>query len=110
MVAYIVRRLIQTFIVLCLITVICFLLIQIIPGDPASALLGSFATQEQVDALRHELWLDRPVLVQYFHWLGNVLRGDFGTSIMYRESVTSLIAKRLPITIYLGVIAFIVST
>jgi peptide/nickel transport system permease protein len=110
MAAYIVKRLIQTFIVLCLITVICFLLIHIIPGDPASALLGSFATQEQVDALRHELWLDRPVLVQYFHWLGNVLQGDFGTSIMYRESVTSLIAKRLPITVYLGVIAFIVST
>jgi peptide/nickel transport system permease protein len=110
MAAYIVTRLIQTVIVLCLLTVICFLLIQIIPGDPVATLLGSFATQEQIDALRHELWLDRPVLVQYFHWLGNVLQGDFGTSIMYRDSVTSLIAKRLPITIYLGVIAFVLST
>jgi peptide/nickel transport system permease protein len=110
MAAYVVRRLIQTFFVLCLITVICFLLVQIIPGDPAATLLGSFATQEQVVALRHELWLDRPVLVQYFHWVGNVLQGDFGQSIMYREPVVSLIAKRLPITIYLGLIAFIVST
>jgi len=82
MAAYIVRRLIQTFFVLCLITVICFLLIQIIPGDPAAALLGSYATQEQVEDLRYELWLDRPVLVQYFHWVGNVLQGDFGKSIM----------------------------
>lgn len=110
MAAYIIRRLIQTVFVLCIITVICFLLIYMIPGDPVMTILGSQATQAQIDATRHELWLDRPVWVQYVHWVDNVLHGDFGTSIMYQQSVTSLITTRLPITLYLGVIAFIFST
>ncbi len=109
MTAYIIRRLIETVFVLCIITVICFLLIHIIPGDPVTTLLGSQATQEQIEATRHELWLDRPVEVQYLHWVSNVLRGDFGKSIMYQEPVTNLIATRLPITLYLGLIAFIIS-
>ena len=110
MTAYIIRRLIQTIFVICIITLICFSLINIIPGDPVSTMLGAQATQEQIDSVRHELWLDRPLPEQYIHWVGNAIRGDFGISIMYREPVTSLITKRLPITLYLGVLAFIIST
>jgi peptide/nickel transport system permease protein len=110
MTGYIIRRLIQTVFVICIITVLCFSLINIIPGDPVSTMLGSQATQEQIESVRHELWLDRPLPEQYIHWVGNAVRGDFGTSIMYREPVTSLITKRLPITLYLGVLAFIIST
>jgi peptide/nickel transport system permease protein len=110
MTAYIIRRLVQTVFVICIITVLCFSLINIIPGDPVSTMLGSQATQEQIESVRHELWLDRPLPEQYVHWVGNAIRGDFGISIMYREPVTSLITKRLPITIYLGVLAFIIST
>jgi peptide/nickel transport system permease protein len=110
MTGYIIRRLIQTVFVICIITLLCFSLINIIPGDPVSTMLGSQATQEQIESVRHELWLDRPLPEQYLHWVGNAIRGDFGTSIMYREPVTSLITKRLPITIYLSVLAFIIST
>jgi len=110
MVAFFVRRLIQTVIVLVLVSLIAFSLMHIIPGDPALIMLGNEATQAQIDALRQELWLDRPLLAQYGHWLTNVLRGDFGTSIYYHDSVTKLIATRLPITFHLGLIAFILST
>ena len=110
MVAFIVRRLIQTVIVLVLVSLIAFSLMHIIPGDPALIMLGNEATQAQIDDLRQELWLDRPLLAQYGHWLTNVLRGDFGTSIYYHDSVTKLIATRLPITFQLGLIAFILST
>ena len=73
-------------------------------------MLGTEATQEQIDTLRHELWLDRTLIVQYMHWFTNILQGDFGKSITYRESVASLIATRLPVTFHLGLIALILST
>ena len=110
MVAFFVRRLIQTVIVLVLVSLIAFSLLHITPGDPALIMLGNEATQAQIDALRQELWLDRPLLAQYAHWLANVLRGDFGTSIYYHDRVTKLIVTRLPITFHLGLIAFILST
>lgn len=109
MAAYIIQRLLQTVVVLVIVTFICFLLIHIIPGDPVLALLGLDATPEEAKNLRTELWLDRPMMVQYFHWLGNVLQGDLGTSIQYRESVAGMIMKRLPITMYLGILSFIFS-
>ena len=83
--AFIVRRLIQTLIVLFLGTFIAFSLLHIIPGDPVVAMLGAETTQEEIDFLRHELWLDRPFIVQYGHWLVNVLQGNFGKSIVFHE-------------------------
>jgi peptide/nickel transport system permease protein len=108
--AFIFRRLLHTIIVLLLVSIITFSLLHVAPGDPALAILGVEATQTQVDALRHELWLDRSVPVQYLHWLTNILRGDFGISLAYRESVTHLIATRLPVTLHLGLLALIPST
>ena len=110
MLAYIVRRLIQTIFVIFIVSFIAFMIIHLIPGDPIITMLGLEATQEQIDILRAELWLDRPMMVQYGHWLGNVLRGDFGKSIMYREDVSGLIAKRLPISLYLAGCALLIST
>ena len=110
MVAYIIRRLIQTVFVLILVSLIAFSLLHIIPGDPVVTMLGSEATQVQVDALRQELGLDRSLIVQYLHWFVNVLRGNFGKSITYLESITTLIAARLPITFHLGLVALILST
>ena len=80
------------------------------PGDPAVTMLGMDAPQEQIDALRSELWLDRPFVVQYGHWLFNAVQGDLGKSIFYRDSVTSIFATRLPITGYLSLISLIIST
>jgi peptide/nickel transport system permease protein len=106
---YIIIRLIQTLIVLFIITFITFALIQIVPGDPALTILGTNATPEQVNKLRHEMWLDRPLLIQYGHWLDNVFHGNLGESVIFHEEVTELIAKRLPITAYLSILALIIS-
>ena len=80
------------------------------PGDPAAAMLGTNATREEIDALRKELWLDRPFLVQYAHWFSNALHGDLGISIIYREPITDIFAARLPITLYLSFLAFVLCT
>jgi peptide/nickel transport system permease protein len=108
--SYIIRRLLQTVAVLLIVTIVSFMLLHLTPGDPAAAMLGTDATMEQIKALQKELWLDRPVVVQYFHWLFNVVRGDLGISIMYRDPMFEIFAARLPITLYLSTIALIVST
>jgi peptide/nickel transport system permease protein len=106
---YIIRRLIMAVAVIFVITFISFMIMQIVPGDPARVMLGLDAPQELVDNLRKELWLDRPVLAQYVHWIGNVLHGDFGRSVMYQENVKNLWAARLPITLNLSLLAVILS-
>ena len=106
---YIIRRVIMAVIVIFVITFISFMIMQIVPGDPARVMLGMEAPQEQIDALRKELWLDRPVLIQYAHWIGNILRGDFGRSVMYQENVKDLWAARLPITLNLSLLAVVLS-
>jgi peptide/nickel transport system permease protein len=110
MLSFIIRRLIHTVIVLFIVTFITFSILYLMPGDPVMTMLGEEATQAQVDAIRHELWLDRPFIFQYFHWVTNILHGNLGTSIIYRKNVASLISSRLPITLHLGLIAFVVST
>jgi peptide/nickel transport system permease protein len=108
--SYIIRRLIQSLVVLILLTFISFSLIHLIPGDPAVSVLGLEAGQQQIDAVRHELWLDRPFFVQYVHWLSNAIHGDLGRSLYYQESVSALFFKRLPISFQIGLQAFILST
>jgi len=109
LVAFIIRRLILTAVVVIIVSFISFLLIHIMPGDPAAAMLGLDARPEQIQALRHELWLDRPFLVQYIHWIDNLVHGDLGDSLMYRDPISSVLAQRLPITLYLAFLAFILS-
>jgi peptide/nickel transport system permease protein len=97
-------------IVVIIVSMISFLLLQLVPGgDPVRAMLGLDANQEQVDAMRQELWLDRPVIVQYLHWAGNALSGNFGISLRYRESVVKLINSRLPITFHLASLALVIA-
>jgi peptide/nickel transport system permease protein len=109
MTKYIIHRLIQTVIVVMIVSFLSFMILQIIPGDPVLTMLGTEATEETITALRKELWLDRPVIVQYGHWLVNLLQGDMGKSVMYREDVAELIAKRLPITLHLTLSALVIS-
>ena len=109
MASFIIRRLIQTIIVVFLVTLLTFLLLQLVPGDPVVAMLGGEATQEQIVALRQEMWLDRPVVVQYIHWFSNAFHGDLGRSIMLNDKVTRLITERFPVTLYLSLLAFILS-
>ncbi len=108
--AYIVRRALLSIVVLLLVTILVFFLLHIMPGDPASIMLGVDASQERIDSLRKELWLDRPLVIQYGHWLFNAVQGDLGKSVSYREDATGIIAARLPITIYLSLMSLVLST
>jgi peptide/nickel transport system permease protein len=106
---YIVRRILLSIIVLLLITILTFALLHIMPGDPAAIMLGIDTSPAQIDALRKELWLDRPLVVQYGHWLSNAIQGDLGKSVVYDEDVTGFIATRLPVTIHLSFMALVLS-
>lgn len=110
MTSYVLRRLFQTLIVLFIISLLAFYLLQLTPGDPVIAMLSEQASPERIETLRHELWLDRPVLVQFGHWFSGAVKGDFGISVNYHIPVKELIGDRLPITGYLSGIALIFST
>jgi peptide/nickel transport system permease protein len=108
--AFIIRRLIMALVVLVLVSMMSFMLIELVPGDPAITTLGVLATQVQIDTLRKEMGLDQPLIVRYGRWMGNVLRGDFGKSMILKRDVTKLIVERLPITLHLVSMALILST
>ena len=99
--------------VLLIITVIVFLMVRLLPGDPILMYLTSSdleeITQEQVDAIRHDLGLDRSLFIQYVDWIAGVATGDLGNSIIHRGKVGDDIKRRLPITLHLGFLAFIIS-
>lgn len=86
-------------------TVLTFVLVNLLPGDPAAAMLGEQAAPAQIAALRAQLGLDRPVLVRYFDWLGGALRGDLGRSLMTREPVRQAVLQRLPVSLELMLLA-----
>jgi peptide/nickel transport system permease protein len=107
-IGYILRRLAQLLPVLLLASVGIWAMVYAIPGGPVGMILGENATPEQIAALRAELGLDRPVIVQYWAWLTNALAGDLGVSLHSRQPVVSLIGERLPATIQLGLAATVV--
>src|SRR5918992_3890872 len=89
---------------LLLISLGVFALVNLAPGDPARALVGSRqATPETLAAIREQYHLDEPFVVQYGIWLGDLLTGDLGRSIQGSQLVTTMIRQRLPLTIFLGV-------
>ncbi len=110
MASYIIRRLIMVVVVLIIVSLLVFFGMRLLPGDPIKALVGAQQeySEEQVIQLRHEFGLDKPLVVQYFNWIGNILQGDLGTSILGRTPVANEIFKRLPITIHLGLLAFVI--
>ncbi|MEH7305244.1 ABC transporter permease [Neobacillus drentensis] len=106
---FLVRRLLLTIPILFLVSVLTFSLIHLIPGDPARVILGQEATPEAYQSLRAELGLDKPIVVQYFTWVGHVLTGNLGISITDRVPVTELISQRLPATVELTIGTFVVA-
>lgn len=88
-------------------SVAIFFFIHLIPGDPLYVLLGDVATPDQVDALRSTLGLDQPIIIQYFHWLLNVARGDLGNSIFFHTPVTQVIRDGAETSILLASITMI---
>ena len=104
---YILKRLVSAVPVLFGITVIVFLIMAMIPGDPATAILGSYATPENVERLNRHLGLDRPLWQQYFVWVGNLLQGDFGRSFALNRPVLDEILDRFGATLILAGTAFV---
>ncbi len=108
--AYILKRLISAIPVLLGITVIVFLIMAMIPGDPATAILGSYATPENVEKLNRDLGLDKPLVTRYFIWLGNMLSGDFGRSFSLNRPVIDEILDRFNATLILAGVSFVLCT
>jgi peptide/nickel transport system permease protein len=113
MATYITRRFIQAIFVVIIITFLVFLVIRLLPGDPILIYLSSqdlqTLTAEQLEAAKAEFGLDKPLVMQYVNWIGDLFHGDLGMSIFYSQKVSTLIGQRLPVTLILGVIAFIFS-
>jgi len=112
MTTYIIRRLFLGLITIILITIIIFLVMRLLPGDPLVLYISQNEvgniTPEQMQALKHKYGLDKSLPMQYVNWMGNIFRGDFGSSIFYNVDVEILVKERLPITMHLGILAFIV--
>jgi peptide/nickel transport system permease protein len=106
---FVVRRLLLTIPILFIVSILAFTLIHLIPGDPARVILGEEATPQAYEALRQQLNLDKPIIVQYSMWMGNVLQGNLGMSIISHVPVSQLIAQRLPATIELTIGTFLVA-
>jgi len=106
---YILQRLGQTLLILLIVSFITYLLIDFLPGDPIAAMLGGEISQETYDWWYQELNLDKPVLIRYVLWLKNTLMGDFGHSASYSVPVLQIIGERVPVTLYLSVLAFLIS-
>jgi peptide/nickel transport system permease protein len=102
MFSYIIKRLLAVVPVLFGLTVIAFAIMAAIPGDPATAILGSYATPENVEKLNRDLGLDKPLLQQYAIWLGNILQGDFGRSYTLNRPVIDEVLERFNATLVLA--------
>ena len=111
--SYIIRRVIQSIIVILIVTVLVFTGMRLLPGDPIFMLINrntmESITQEQIDQIKHDAGLDRSMVVQYFDWMGGVLKGNLGNSILTKQPITKDLRQRIPITMYIGALAFIIS-
>jgi peptide/nickel transport system permease protein len=108
MLAFILRRLLQAMVVMLAVAFIAFMLFQYV-GDPVTHLVGQDATPEQRRQLRADLGLDQPFLVQFAHFIGNAVQGEFGLSLRQGRKVSALIAERFPATLELALVAAVLS-
>lgn len=109
MFGYITKRLLSLIPVLFVVTITIFLIIHLTPGDPAAAMLGMEATQDEIQALNEELGFNRPIVEQYISWVANVFKGDLGNSIFMKQPVSTAIAEHIGPTFSLAVIAQIIA-
>jgi peptide/nickel transport system permease protein len=106
---YLLRRVLQIIPTVLMISLVVFVMMQSVPGDPVVALLGDAYTAEDAAQMREAYGLDRPIVVQYVIWLGRLVRGDWGTSILSGRPVLDEVLTRLPVTIELIVLAMTVA-
>ncbi len=95
---YIIKRVLQIIPVLLIITILIFIMIRLIPGDPATVLLGDKATPELVAALKHKMGLDKPIYLQYLIFMKNLLTMNMGDSLLFIVPVSDLLKERLVLT------------
>jgi peptide/nickel transport system permease protein len=111
MTTYIIRRLIQAVVLMFIVSLIIFALMRLLPGDPIQMLVDknsiSQLNEQQIEAIRHDLGLDKSVPLQYVDWVSRMLRGDFGKSMMQGYSIGEELKRRIPVSLTLGFAAFI---
>jgi len=109
MLRYIIQRILFMIPVALLVSFMAFMLVHLVPGDPARVLLGEDATPQNVAALQRQLGLNKPLIVQFALWLWQAVHGNLGESIMLHQPVTQVLMERLPVTIELGVASLLFS-
>lgn len=110
MLKYTIKRVLMLIPTIIGITLFIYLIMSLVPGDPAELLSPAEATAEEVEALRVDLGLDKPILVQYLNYMWDVLHGDFGVSWFTKQSVMAEISNRMPYTLSLGVFSTVIAT
>ena len=108
-VRYIGKRVLLALFTIFAISVFAFLIVHLMPGDPVRTMLGFEADQAAVDAMRKQLNLDKPLVVQYVIWITNMFKGDFGISVMLGTNIAGLLKQRLPVTLWLTVPSMVFS-
>lgn len=106
---YVIRRLLSLGLSLLVASALIFSVVELVPGDPASFMLGTGAQPDTVAALRHELGLDQPLPLRYAHWLGGVLTGDLGHSFTYKTPVAGMILDRIQVSLPLALMALMLA-
>lgn len=107
---YILRRILNVLLILLIVSILVFLMIRLIPGDPARIIAGEHASEKSLAELRAKLGLDKPILIQFFNWFGKILKGDFGYSIFTHEPILHDLLYRFPNTFELAIFAMIFAT
>lgn len=104
---YLVKRLLQAIGIILCISAITFFMLNIVPGDPVRIMMGDMADEATIETVRHNMGLDRPVVEQYFSWLGGMLTGDFGSSYTQRKPVGMLMGQAFQVTAALALAAYV---
>ena len=110
MLRYVTKRFLSLCVALVVASAVIFTLVEVVPGDPASFMLGINAQEDTLAALREELGLNGSLLARYLDWVGGMVRGDFGTSYTYRTNVAGMIADRMQVSLPLALYALALST
>ena len=110
MITFLWRRLVALLLTTLAATLVVFLVLEVLPGDPAAVMLGVGAREDTLAALRHELGLDLPAVQRYLIWVGNLVIGDFGKSYTYGVPVSELIRDRIVVSAPLALFAIVLST
>ena len=109
MAKYLLNRIMQTIALLLIVSLLSFFLVSLMPSDPVYAQFGTDITQEEYQVAFVRMGLDKPIIVRYLTWLGNVLKGDFGTSYCYQTGVWEVISGKLGTTLYMAVLSLLLS-